>query len=100
MNGDIWIGFLIGALAREWSKYGRKGFNYLKNRPRKKKLIETVTKQLEHMKSIGRFEEYEITGFCFTCPVAHVNARMGSRKAMRGFQVISPDEDPTPPKGA
>ena len=100
MNGDIWIGILIGVLWREWFKLGQKAYNYLKNRPRKKKLIEIAIRQLEQMKSLGRIEEYEITGFCFTCPIAHVNVRMGSRKAMRGFNVVPPDEEPPPPKGA
>lgn len=99
----VTIGVLIGMLSPMLSSLGRKAYYYLKNRPHKKRLIAFAKKQLEEMKKAGHIEDYKIEGVCFTCPVAHVIAKFGSRKAVRGvgdLKAVPPDEYPPPPRGA
>lgn len=94
------IGFILGFLFREWSRWAQKGMNWIKNRPHKKRFIAFAKNQLDELKKNNIIEDYKIEGVCFTCPMAHVNVKMGSRKAMRGFQVVPPNEEPPPPRGA
>ncbi len=97
--GDVIVGVLLGALAREWFALLVMGLNWMRHRRHLHKIIDANKQSLSRMRAAGLIDDYEIMGWDLTGPNPICNVSVGSKRALRDFRVIRTEEpenaDPT-----